>query len=174
MRFCKSAVLLAITIPLAGVVSVASAQTATRRSDPDSGPDAAGHHGSQLMTQQEMNEYRERMRLAKTEQERERIRADDHDRMKDRARERASTLPDEPPANRRQPGRPVARWGRGVAWAPAGADGAAAGAAAAADSLRSPQRRIRATFWIRMSSASQSAAFAKWRRISSAVRLTSS
>jgi hypothetical protein len=55
-------------------------------------------YGSQLMTQQEMNEYRERMRLAKTEQEREKIRADHHARMQDRAMQRGVKLPDGPPA----------------------------------------------------------------------------
>jgi 1,2-phenylacetyl-CoA epoxidase catalytic subunit len=49
------------------------------------------------MTEQERNEYRQRMRTAKTEEERERIRADHHKRMKERAKERGVTLPDEPP-----------------------------------------------------------------------------
>lgn len=61
-------------------------------------------YGSQLMTQQEMNEYRERVRLAKTEQERDRIRAEHHDRMAARAKERGVTLPDEPPARAGAPG----------------------------------------------------------------------
>jgi len=55
-------------------------------------------YGSQLMTAQERNEYRERMRLAKTAEERERLRAEHHERMKVRAKERGVTLPDEPPA----------------------------------------------------------------------------
>jgi hypothetical protein len=52
--------------------------------------------GSQLMTEQERNEYRERMRNAKTEQEREKIRAEHHERMVARAKERGVKIPDEP------------------------------------------------------------------------------
>ena len=54
--------------------------------------------GSQMMTQQERNEYRARMRSAKSLQEREQIRAEHHERMKVRAKERGVTLPDDPPA----------------------------------------------------------------------------
>jgi hypothetical protein len=54
-------------------------------------------YGSQLMTQQERNEYRARMRAAKTVQEREQIRNEHHERMKERAKERGVTLPDTPP-----------------------------------------------------------------------------
>lgn len=50
------------------------------------------------MTPQERNEYRERRRAAKTTQEREQIRAEHHERMKERAKEQGLTLPDEPPA----------------------------------------------------------------------------
>jgi len=57
-------------------------------------------YGSQMMTVQERNEYRNKMRAAKTAQERERIRAEHHERMKVRAKERGMTLPDEPPAGR--------------------------------------------------------------------------
>lgn len=55
-------------------------------------------YGGQLMTRQERNEYRARMRAAKTAEEREKIRAEHHERMKVRAKERGVTLPDEPPA----------------------------------------------------------------------------
>jgi hypothetical protein len=48
------------------------------------------------MTPGERNEYRERMRSAATEQERERIRAEHHARMQERAKERGATLPDQP------------------------------------------------------------------------------
>ena len=54
--------------------------------------------GSQLMTRQERNEYRNRMRSAKTAEEREQIRAEHHERMMVRAKERGVTLPDDPPA----------------------------------------------------------------------------
>jgi len=49
------------------------------------------------MTEKERNEYRERMRSAKTQQEREKIRSEHHDRMLVRAKERGVTIPDQPP-----------------------------------------------------------------------------
>jgi hypothetical protein len=57
-------------------------------------------YGSQLMTAQERDAHRAKMRAAKTEQERERIRAEHHEQMKVRAKERGVTLPDVPPAGR--------------------------------------------------------------------------
>ena len=54
-------------------------------------------YGSQLMTRQERSEHRAKMRAAKTPEEREQIRKEHHERMKERARERGVTLPDEPP-----------------------------------------------------------------------------
>jgi hypothetical protein len=53
-------------------------------------------YGSQLMTQQERLEYRERLRNAHTVQEREQIRLQHHREMQERARERGVTLPDAP------------------------------------------------------------------------------
>jgi hypothetical protein len=55
-------------------------------------------YGSQLMTQQERNEYQARMRAAKTAQEQEQIRKEHHERMQVRAKEQGVTLPDQPPA----------------------------------------------------------------------------
>lgn len=55
-------------------------------------------YGSQIMTQQERNDYRTKMRAAKTAQEREQIRKEHHDRIKERAKAQGITLPDEPPA----------------------------------------------------------------------------
>jgi Flp pilus assembly protein TadB len=53
-------------------------------------------YGWQLMTEQERNENRQRMRAAKTDQEREQIRAEHHAAMQVRAKEQGVTLPDEP------------------------------------------------------------------------------
>lgn len=53
-------------------------------------------YGSELMTEQERNEHRQRMRNAGTPEERERIRNENHERMSRRAKERGVTLPDEP------------------------------------------------------------------------------
>ena len=50
------------------------------------------------MTEKERNEYREQMRSAKTQQEREKIRSEHHDRMLVRAKERGVTVPGQPPA----------------------------------------------------------------------------
>jgi hypothetical protein len=52
--------------------------------------------GSQLMTEQERTEYRQRLTAAKTEQERDQIRAMHHDQMVARAKEKGVVLPDEP------------------------------------------------------------------------------
>lgn len=95
MNIRKTVAILALAVPLAGMAAMVGAQTAARDQTQQR------IYGSQLMTQQEMNEYRERMRLAKTEQERERIRIEHHDRMAERAKARGITLPDEPPAKAR-------------------------------------------------------------------------
>jgi len=83
---------------LAGALAVAAwpvsaadqARTKTQAQEPI--------YGSQLMTRQERIEHRTRMRAAKTAEEREKIRAEHHERMKVRAKERGVKLPDEPPA----------------------------------------------------------------------------
>ncbi len=54
-------------------------------------------YGSQLMSEQERNEYRARMRAAKTAEEREQIRNEHHERMQKRAEEQGLSLPDTPP-----------------------------------------------------------------------------
>lgn len=55
-------------------------------------------YGSQMMTRQERAEYRASMRSAKTAEEREQIRIEHHERMRERAKERNMSMPDEPPA----------------------------------------------------------------------------
>ena len=57
-------------------------------------------YGSQMMTEQERNEYRTRMNAAKTNQEREQIRMEHHERMKERAKEQGLSMPDSPPPSR--------------------------------------------------------------------------
>lgn len=59
-------------------------------------------YGRQMMTSEEITEYRNTMRAAKTAEEREKIREEHHQKMVARAKERGVTLPDEPPA---RPGR---------------------------------------------------------------------
>lgn len=52
--------------------------------------------GSELMTEQERNEHRNRLRTMKTEQERDAYRLEHHQRMQERARALGAKLPDEP------------------------------------------------------------------------------
>ncbi|CAL95287.1 conserved hypothetical secreted protein [Azoarcus olearius] len=60
-------------------------------------PDDAPIYGSQIMTPQERIEHRDRMRAARTLEEREKVRAEHHEQMVKRAKERGVTLPEEPP-----------------------------------------------------------------------------
>jgi hypothetical protein len=53
-------------------------------------------YGSQLMTQAERNAYHAKMRMLKTEQEREQYRLKHHEEMQERARAKGMTLPDAP------------------------------------------------------------------------------
>lgn len=59
-------------------------------------------YGYQLMTPEERTEYRGRMRAAQSAEERQRIRAEHHAQMQERAKERGIALPDMPsgPAGR--------------------------------------------------------------------------
>ena len=50
-------------------------------------------YGSQLMTQQERLEYQQRIRSAKSQAERQRIRSEHHAQMQERARQKGVTLP---------------------------------------------------------------------------------
>jgi len=59
-------------------------------------------YGHQLMTQQERREHREQMRSAKSWEEREQLRREHHERMRERARAKGIALPDPPPV--RSPG----------------------------------------------------------------------
>jgi hypothetical protein len=58
-------------------------------------------YGSQLMTPQERLDYRARMRTAKTLEEKNAIRKEHHQAMKERAASLGVTLPDEPQATGR-------------------------------------------------------------------------
>lgn len=61
-------------------------------------------YGSQMMTEQERAEHRTLMRGAKTAEEREKIRAEHHEKMMARAKQRGITLPEPPPMRGRGPG----------------------------------------------------------------------
>lgn len=62
-------------------------------------------YGSQLMTNQERIEHRNKLRAAKTLEQREQVRLEHHEQMKLRAKERGMALPDEPPAQGGRGGR---------------------------------------------------------------------
>ena len=53
-------------------------------------------YGYDLMTQQEREQHRQKMRSFETEQERETYRQEHHKLMQERAREQGKTLPDAP------------------------------------------------------------------------------
>jgi hypothetical protein len=55
-------------------------------------------YGSQLMTNQERIEHRNKMQAAKTAEEREQVRLQHHEQMQLRAKQQGVTLPDTPPA----------------------------------------------------------------------------
>jgi hypothetical protein len=57
-------------------------------------------YGYQLMTDKERLQFREKMMTAKTVEEREKIRTEQHAMMQARAKEKGVTLPDAPPARR--------------------------------------------------------------------------
>ena len=100
LRFTQGILIAAVAT---GISLPALAQDQTRTQDQTKAQDQIRDqdiYGSQMMTVQERNEYRNKMRAAKTAQERERIRAEHHERMKVRAKERGMTLPDEPPVGR--------------------------------------------------------------------------
>lgn len=62
-------------------------------------------YGSQLMTNQERIEHRNKLRAAKTDEEREQVRLQHHEQMQLRAKEQGVTLPDTPPAQGGRQGR---------------------------------------------------------------------
>lgn len=78
-------------------------------------------YGYQLMTPQERDEYRAKMRSAASVAERQAIRDEHHAAMVERAKERGVTLPDRPPAAG-GPGQ-----GRGPGMGPGGRMGPPAG-----------------------------------------------
>ena len=61
-------------------------------------------YGRELMIEQERAEHHARMQTAKTDAEREQIRKQQHELMKQRAKERGLSIPDEPPAKSERTG----------------------------------------------------------------------
>lgn len=54
--------------------------------------------GNKLMTDEERNEHRIKMRSSATQEERDTVRAEQHEKMKQRAAEQGTSLPETPPA----------------------------------------------------------------------------
>lgn len=99
-RFTQGIIIAAMT---AGVSLPTLAADQTRAQDQTKTQDQIRDqdiYGYQLMTPQERDAHRSKMRSAKTAAEQERIRADHHKQMQARAKERGVTLPDAPPAGR--------------------------------------------------------------------------
>lgn len=86
----------AIVALLSTAAPVASATDKTRDQGRLQAQDRV--YGSQLMTQQERNEYDALMHAARTGKERDQIRQAHQEQMKERAKQRGVTLPDETPA----------------------------------------------------------------------------
>jgi hypothetical protein len=82
-------------IAAAALTCVLSA--AVHADDPPSAPASDVIYGRELMTEQEIAAQRQRMREATTEQERERIRAEHHAAMQQRAREMGVGIPETMP-----------------------------------------------------------------------------
>ncbi|MGE5028260.1 MAG: hypothetical protein ACM3JK_07280 [Betaproteobacteria bacterium] len=89
--------LLFLAAGIAVMSSAAMSQDQAQQQDQVRQQDQQRIYGSQLMTPEERNAYRAKMRSAKTQEEREKIRAEHHEQMKARAKERGIALPDEPP-----------------------------------------------------------------------------
>ncbi len=81
-------------------------------------------YGSQLMTQQERQEHREKMQSMKTKEERERYRMEHHKKMQKRAKQQGVTLPDKPPASG---SRKMDGSGSGGGWGSGGGGGGGGG-----------------------------------------------
>ena len=97
MKRTKHTLLIAI---MAAAAMAMTAAEVSRSAEPQPTKPAAKKaqpiYGSQLMTQQERDEYRAKMRAAKTPETREAVRAEHHKAMQERAKERGVTLPDQP------------------------------------------------------------------------------
>lgn len=89
------ALVVGLALALAGSLSYPACAAAQQRPSARGTSDVV--YGSQLMTPAERVAYRQKMRSLKTVQEREAFRAQHHEEMQQRARERGMQLPDMPP-----------------------------------------------------------------------------
>jgi hypothetical protein len=91
---------------IAALFSTVASVTIAADKERDQGnkPSQEQVYGSQLMNQQERDDYRAEMSAAKTGQERDQIRQVHYKQMKERAKQQGVTLPDESPAHGMAPG----------------------------------------------------------------------
>lgn len=96
MNGTKHTLLIAIMASAMTMTAAGVSQSAERQAAKPGAEKPLPIYGSQLMTQQERDEYRAKMRAAKTPEAREALRAEHHQAMQARAKERGVTLPDQP------------------------------------------------------------------------------
>lgn len=94
LKTITAALLLGSGIAIAGEATTAPVQTQSRQM-----------LGKEMMSQEERDAQRDQMRNATTNEERERIRTEQHEEMKARATEKGESLPDDPPARRQGGGK---------------------------------------------------------------------
>ena len=94
LKTITAALLLGSGIAIAGEATTAPVQTQSRQM-----------LGKEMMSQEERDAQRDQMRNATTNEERERIRTEQHEEMKARATEKGASLPDDPPARRQGGGK---------------------------------------------------------------------
>ena len=97
-KFVMLALAAAMCAMLGVNVSVAAEQAPVQQKTQDKAQKPEVIYGSQLMTPQERTEYRAKMRSLKTQEERESLRMEHHQKMQERAKAMGKTLPDMPPA----------------------------------------------------------------------------
>ena len=110
---------------IAALFSTVASITIAADKDRDQGnqPSQEQVYGSQLMNQQDRDDYRAQMSAAKTGQERDQIRQVHYKQMKERAKQQGVTLPDESPAHGMAPG----MGGPGSGMSPGGGMGGSGG-----------------------------------------------
>lgn len=97
MNRTRHTLLIAIMASAMAMTAAGVSQSAEQQPAKPAAKKAQPIYGSQLMTQQERDAYRARMRAARTPEAREALRAEHHRAMQARAKERGVTLPDQPP-----------------------------------------------------------------------------
>ena len=99
----KQVPMLALSLSIGAALAVLAGPAAAQTAAPSMPMQMQDHdriYGSELMTQEERNQYQTQMRALQTEEEREAFRIEHHEKMQERARAQGKTLPDEPLENR--------------------------------------------------------------------------